>query len=288
MRELVALLTLAASLVGCAASGEEAGSQNLPPLPSEADMANGSSTIRDHMQMLSGMSPDPTVLQTYQDSIARCMQAEGFEYVAWNPPSSSNTRTFDGTGYGVYIDPPVPDDPAAATDPNVAIVQGMSEQAQVEYGIALFGDDSSRVQILAEDGSELSTVPGAGCVNSAHVEAYGRTIEELAQEASSTLIEWNEAMSAADSDPRAADAWGVWSACMQDAGFEFASRDEIQDHLVNQGLPADEGRTIERAVLEADLACDRQTGLTAMLERIARAWENRFVEQHPDLLGATP
>ena len=118
-----------------------------------------------------------------EEIVARCMAEEGFEYIPRSAPSPhpptrrSTRRSTPGeagfgitTWYGREIEPAPEDD---WVDPNIAIVEAMSDSERKAYRAAHFGEVTERVDADPESGAAIEEAWGGGCTGQAYREVYG-------------------------------------------------------------------------------------------------------------------
>ena len=166
-----------------------------------------------------------------QESIARCMAQEGFEYIPAVDPGSAAVfipaASFEEeeyvreqgfgitTWYGREQTNRAPDD--GWVDPNNDIVEAMSESESNAYYEALYGYSTE----LPEGADE------SGCQGQAYEEVYGR-MERMFEELGPMLDELYQRFLA---DPRYQKATGEWSGCMSNRGYTYESQEEMFDDV---------------------------------------------------------
>ncbi|GAA1540213.1 hypothetical protein GCM10009741_48750 [Kribbella lupini] len=168
-----------------------------------------------------------------EDSVAACMKAAGFEYVAV-PPESNPKSKFDEAfnlppdkfaeqyGYGIStIDwgKPAGED---ESDPNAKIRKALSPNAQKAYDKALNGELAGKggvVQAVPADGKRPA-LKDMGCRGKAGEEVFGKGDDKMDDFSKfESLFKDLEALrKRVDSDQRVVDATSAWSDCMADAG----------------------------------------------------------------------
>lgn len=187
---------------------------------------------------------DDAEYREYEEAIARCMAAEGFEYVPYIPDVDT-TFLPDGTmtleenepafpdlppdefaarfGYGISTKPP-----AAAeedVDPNEAIVARMSVAERVAYHQALYGngntlDDQGYIAGTGMSSSETSCVgrADAGEPTTEERASTQRRVERVQASFKSLLGRVRDLRDQQLEDPRVATATTTWSSCLAAAG----------------------------------------------------------------------
>jgi len=265
-----------------AACGQQAASDPLVALFEERSAARQAEALRTMSEL--------------KESIRRCMAVEGFDYV---PYSGTEETRVDGafvlrrlraavsemddefvqrSGYGVteyrtrlstYL----------AADPNIAIVNGLSEEARDVYF-----DSLARCSRAARE-----ELPAGGRIDA---------IPELEV----ALIELDQRILA---DPAVVDAMAAWSRCMMSEGYGFSSPAEavafveaaVDDAFEQSYLQHPEGRVSdledeviadaleeEIAIATSDAQCRRSTGFGDTLARVREELDRRFAEERGDLI----
>ena len=197
-----------------------------------------------------------------QQKVAECMANEGFEYTPFIPdeqfayfdPAEEMTEeermlkygygyfTYmleeseaweEGGGFGEEWDP--------SEDPNWVYQESLSESARHAYEIALWGDWENFEEpepTYDEDGNEIWEEPDwaeiGGCYNIAQEEVFGGfggpdpEMDALYEELWPKEEDMWERIQA---DPRMVEANQEWAACMADAGYTFATQEDIWMYL---------------------------------------------------------
>ena len=164
-----------------------------------------------------------------QESTARCMAQEGFEYIPAVDPGSSvftvSGAAFDQEeyvreqGFGITTwygrEETNQGSGGGWVDPNEAIVEAMSESESSAYYAALYG-----VQTESSEGADQP-----GCQGKALEEVYGQ-MERMFEELGPMLDEMYQRFLA---DPRYQEATGEWSGCMSDRGYSYDSTEQMYD-----------------------------------------------------------
>jgi hypothetical protein len=184
-----------------------------------------------------------------EDSVAACMKAAGFEYVAVPPESNPKSKFNDAFnlppdkfaeqyGYGIStIDWGKPAGDGEETDPNAKIRKALSPNAQKAYDKALNGE-------LATSGGMVKAVPAdgkrpeakdMGCRGKAADEVFGSAADDKMDDFSKfeSLFKDLEALrKRVDSDQRVVDATSAWADCMADAGHAgFKKVDDARNQI---------------------------------------------------------
>lgn len=262
-----------------------------------------------------------------QELVARCMRAQGFEYVPEEPVanvSSGGAGPFAlppadfaaQYGYGITtID--AADRAGAETDPNQAIVGGLSPGAREAYRHALYGEAGARplpgwIEPLpggaAQGDPDDAPEQDAGCYQDAQDEVYGPVGTAPDSGLAAAFAELEDELTALqeriDREPRVEAAQAEWAHCMADAGHsQYTSPDDPRQVIGDRfreltGLsgapltgptpgPAESAelqalRSHERAAAQADLACRGTYDGTVTDVRFEL--EREFVADHRELL----
>lgn len=218
-------------------------------------------------------------------------------------------------GYGIttgFMSRPKPAQ-GESDDPNQKIREGLSEADRKAYEIALHGRSAGEEisaggggrRVMRQLGSSAEAAPeDMGCFGKAQQEVPGGP-EELG-------ADLQEMQERAQADPRLIDAEEEWASCMNEAGYtDFekprdASR-SIMDQMDALMGATDEGdgvtsfaiggddidqaalatlRDEEIALAVADWKCQDETGYADVEDDIRAEYEQRFLDEHPDLTGS--
>jgi hypothetical protein len=188
-----------------------------------------------------------TQQRKYQEAIARCMAAQGFDYVPEPGASITETGGPGGSeimklnspprfpdlppdqfaarfGYGSSTAPPASSS-GPAVDPNDKIVAAMSVAERVAYQHALYGVDTP----LTSQGYLTSTINGSpqACTDRAsrhqptddQVAATEHRVQRVQAVYKSLLSRINDLSDQEMADARMVAATHEWSGCMAAAGF---------------------------------------------------------------------
>jgi hypothetical protein len=185
-----------------------------------------------------------------QESIRRCMAEQGFEYQPVLPPEDS-FQVWDETdeeervrtqGFGITTwygnEEEFGGGPGEEwIDPNQEAVEAMSEGEQQAWYDALYGtqeeqEEDMQSEVDSETGETIyySEGYGAGCQGEAYEAEYGNV-----EDTESLWEEIQPAMDAmyqqVEADPRVVEANEAWAACMADAGYEVATRNDMWESV---------------------------------------------------------
>ncbi len=173
-------------------------------------------------------------IEAAEASIADCMTSLGFEYIPVDAATVRDAMNADKSlpgvrdedfvaqyGFGittVFVDPVA----QLGRGENARIYDGLSEPEQVAYDHALLGDSDINVALArALEDEDLNKT--GGCTRQA-VEQHFAAVEMGASYV-------NPADVLIEQDPRMVEAISAWSACMHDAGFDYAHPDDVERYL---------------------------------------------------------
>jgi hypothetical protein len=213
-----------------------------------------------------GMSQRELVqaIERAEQSIARCMREQGFQYVAadYNTvrqgmsadkslPGQSEEDFIARYGFGVstfYTGLP----PQLSTgysparvglgERNVQIFLALSPADQVAYNRALLGEDWNATFAVALETEDLART--GGCTRKAVAEVF------KPDQLQSSYYNPQDAL--IRKDPRMKAAIGTWQREMKKAGFEYAHPDDIEPDLRNRLAAVTEGGTLQVSKMSPD------------------------------------
>lgn len=157
--------------------------------------------------------------------IVECMNDAGFEFFATEDDRGSDgfsapeptLEQVEQTGYGILIDPVETTMPTSEPDPNIAYRDSLSVTEQQAYEQVFSGGATNMAEIDPESclGRQMAAIDAAAppVPDQLYLEILSRF---------EALI---------DVDSAIVDARRQWTACMGDAGYSFASREDIIDYL---------------------------------------------------------
>jgi hypothetical protein len=217
-----------------------------------------------------------------QDYIVTCMADEGWDYfpidfaaldaeLDGTRPGLSDLEMMLEIGYGIteaIVNPAPEIVDVEFVDPNEQVVENLSSEEQPAYQ-----DDL------------------AGCWDQAIADIPDP--DRIAESLRSELEELEEGIA---SDPRTAQAWADWSACMSDRGFDAPTREALVEDLnvsaaqftgvdIGPPLPSElqELRDYELDAAAADVECRQD--IDAVLRDVREMHEHRFLEEHADRIA---
>jgi hypothetical protein len=295
-------LLLLATLVACSGPSDRTSASPTGTAVAEAgdevaNEAQGSSPLDEYTGVgAEALSvPGEGAQREYEEAIARCMAAEGFEYVPF--VSRMDTRfSADGTmtldpNRGTFPDLPpaefaaqfgygISTRPAAAgkdeVDPNEAIVARMSVAERVAYHRALYGphnrlDDQGHLAGNGIASSDESCVgrADAGAMTAEERTSVARRVQRVQDSFASLIRRIQELQRDQLEDPRTVAATRAWAACLEAAGHRgFTALDQPRARAL-----ADARRVLGRNLDTADTDPARLASVRAAELRLAVADE---------------
>ncbi|HLU31311.1 MAG TPA: hypothetical protein VK088_06085 [Acidimicrobiia bacterium] len=253
---VVALLLLVAACGGGggAATSDGGPSSSTPATDPADDADNPSGGGEESLAAFFGWGDeDPEAAQArfqdqearVQESIRQCMAEQGFEYqpIVYPDVGGRIVDDFDQEewarthGFGITTwygnEDEMMGEAEEWIDPNQDMLETMSDGERQAWEEALWGTQEEQeaemeVEIDEETGETIymSYGHGPGCQGEAYDEVYG--------DANETQALWEQLQPAMDemyqrveADPRLVEANEAWSACMAEAGYELASRNDM-------------------------------------------------------------
>lgn len=234
-----------------------------------------------------------------EEEVARCMKAQGFDYVPSLPApvegvAPATPEEAPAYGYGISTRPL--EVPYGTERESAAMVEDLVEAAA--YDEALYGDPGR----ASDADPPIGSTGLGGCYEEGYRKAFA-DLDRLVQEADPLL---QDLTAAVEVDPRLVALEGEWRRCMAAAGFPFDSQDEalamINDRFgaivelrdmdgdpetddlafVYDPVELETLREQERAIAAADAACSEPLRRRAV--EVWEEYEQRFAEEHPDLI----
>ncbi len=185
--------------------------------------------------------------QQAQELVRQCMAEHGFEYIPYMPDIDltddpvGDREYLETHGFGLatelLVDPEEQADDFDQyldDDPNQAIVAAMDEAERQAYETALYGEQPEITPDMTEEEIDalFENYQPSGCLDDAYAEVYDFDAARDFETEFGPLLE--EIFSAAENDPRITELDERWSACMEDAGYEFSSFDEPEVYIARQ------------------------------------------------------
>ncbi|MCC2309746.1 hypothetical protein [Cellulomonas chengniuliangii] len=252
-------------------------------------------------------------IQVEQENIiAACMQEAGFEYTPQESQSVSSpwddediewgTEEFaQKYGYGYSGGSESEDGEDEWVDPNADYLATMSESERAAYEAALWGGPQD--EPVDEDAEVEWDWTKAGCYGKASNETYGDAFSAYEDPAFVDLQdEMGRLYEKVQADPKLTALDSEWSACMNDAGFDFAKVSEASESISEaynalwEAADPDTGgidktaeadlREKEMATAIADAKCQTKVGYQKKSREVQFALEQEFVDNHKAELDA--
>ncbi len=237
-----------------------------------------------------GMSPKELVqaIEKTEELIARCMQEQGFRYIAADHntvragmaadkslPGLSEEEFVKRYGFGIAtLYTGLPPQLATGYSPgriglgerNVQIFRALSPADQVAYNRALFGEDVNATFAVALEAEDLSRT--GGCTRKA--------ISEVFKPDQLKPSHYNPQDGLINKDPRMMAALNNWRRDMKKAGFDYNHPDEIEPDIKNRLNMLTEGGKL----LVAKMSPDQKSALRKLqdFERVVAAKSFKLTE----------
>lgn len=232
---------------------------------------------------------ESTMLKRAEDIlISRCMQRLGFAFFLSERKDVPDTRNF----------PYVIDDIAWAqkhgfggqdlrrkaqaqqADPNQRYFRSLPEDRQQAALAALHGQSPEGLAVTLPDGSIIKA-SDQGCTAEAQQRLYGDLAAWFrAKVTVSNLTPMY--VSKVEHDPRFTKAVEEWGRCMQRAGHQFTSPNQLREalHGLTEGLGPAEADAVEVRLAVAEATCARSTPLAATAAELDRQYGDMARQQY--------
>jgi hypothetical protein len=218
-----------------------------------------------------GLSPRELIqaIEKSEELIARCMQEQGFRYIAVDSntvregmsadkrlPGLSEEEFVARYGFGIStlysgLPPQLSTDYSPARiglgERNVEMFRALSPADQVAYNRALLGEDASATLAVVLEIQDLSRT--GGCTRKA--------VEQVFKPDQLKTSYYNPQDALINKDPRMQAALGFWRREMKKAGFDYNHPDDIEPDLRNRLNALTEGGKI----LVSKMSPDQKTAL---------------------------
>ncbi|KAA3641502.1 MAG: hypothetical protein DWP92_01070 [Armatimonadetes bacterium] len=266
----IVVMATALFLAGCSGASNSTTAPEKPVGPTvtvgSTEASGEGPTLSDFVPWSAAFGDEADAEQWYleqersvQDSIARCMAEQGFEYIPYmpnqdrggfaGPDSAEELAERYGFGIATQIleESQIEEEDEATAkavekskDPNFAIVEAMTPEERQEYDTALYGTGPSPGDPISDEGNDPtnppsetsgsdSTIAPSGCLPIAQEEFYndaaGRAFDAKFGEA------FNDLRGIVESDPRITALKDDWSSCMAAAGYDFTSESDVRTFL---------------------------------------------------------
>jgi hypothetical protein len=294
-----ATIACLALLAGCGGSHQNA-SSTTPP-----EAASSGGTIEDQLGFTrKGVAAASAKVE---NSIAACMEAEGFDYVPTDPVAQQAALTGKANmsdeeyeqqfGYGITT---LYGRGNAQTDPNETIRSQLGEADRAAYDRALSGGKPDQTFVFAVDTGDFTEL--GGCTKKAADQAFGGS--QLLQTLQRKLDELDDSIAA---DQRMVRAQEAWRACVKNAtGEQYEDAESIEEEITQRfekivgsivppGQVATDGTQVDTAALhklqqdEMDLfnrdrGCEK-TQIDPVETKVRQQKETKFKSDNADLLS---
>ncbi|MBZ3907501.1 MULTISPECIES: hypothetical protein [Streptomyces] len=223
--------------------------------------------------------------------VKKCMEAAGFAYWVERQPSPDELKgggyvLTDADwakrhGYGSRITAKLL--AAQRDDPNHDYADALPDKERVRYGRTLEGGPSAgMVTARLPGGGGTVQTPRASCQVDAKSELYGDFERWFRAEKTATNLT-SLYVPKLLKDERFVDAVAQWSACMREAGHDYADPPAVQERLprLTEGLSADRAYATEVRLAVAEATCATGTPLAGT----ARALDTEYRERELGTYG---
>jgi hypothetical protein len=296
-RIVIAVIACMPLLAGCGGSNDQAATTTQGP-------ATGG-TVEDQLGFTrKGVAAASAKVE---NAIARCMKADGFDYVPTDPVAQQAALTGKANmsdeeyeqqfGYGITT---LYGRGTAQTDPNATIRSRLGEADRAAYDRALSGGKPEQTFALAVDTGDFTEL--GGCTKKATDTAFGGT--QLLQTLQRKLDELDDSIVA---DQRMVRALEAWRECVKAAtGEQYEDAESIEDGIkqrfeslvggvVPPGQVAPEGTQVDAAALRKlqqdeldlfnkDLACENEH-IAPVETKVRQEKETAFKRDNSELLS---
>lgn len=286
---LCALALVALPVAGCASGGDDARTDAVVDEsadgPAVADPANaGAGEVVLPLDTYGYADDEARVIGTATQSLVEaCVQSYGLPATAAHPLPAAATDTGTANRH---------DRRYAVADADVARQYGYHAPAGPDIKAEFYASHTPAELLVlggadGHSGSEAATaggkaVPTGGCLGA----ATGQLMPDpKARAAGNDLVAsiQAEAWHAAQDDPRVVELFADWSACMADAGYQYAAPMQANDDPQWQraaGTPA------ELATATADVACKDALDVVAIWSSVEAEYQQALIDQHAAALEA--
>ncbi|WP_298988845.1 hypothetical protein [uncultured Pseudokineococcus sp.] len=256
-------------------------------------------------------------MREVEELTAACMQEQGFDYTPMDTSQAFGDMTVEedvdyeseeyiathGYGMTTWEEEAAPEEEEEWVDPNEDYVAGMSESEQTAFYEALYGP----MDVVEETDPEAEMAEydwtTAGCSGEAQHEVDGASVDPFSDPAFSSLQEEMERMyTSVQDDPAVASLDGDWSACMAEAGYDFAAPDDAWQDISDRSdelyaatsesspepdlAAMDELQQLEIDTALADHRCQEEVDYDGTYQEVSLRVEQEFVDAHRAELDA--
>lgn len=223
------------------------------------------------------MSPEQRVtLRRSQDLVVRkCLQRLGLEMEL----PEREPDTVEGRVIGVV------DDAEAAkygySDPETLEAVRKAEQSRKEQK-PLPQDVVAAINGGGPNAPKKRDVPPGGCIGEAR-RTLGLALQSADKPGDENFLIGlsRDSTKLAEADSRLKDAWGRWSACMKEAGYDYA---DPWGPNGEQRFGGEDASPEEIATARADVACRTKHGVNGIWVAVRSAYQDRLIGDNADAL----
>ncbi|MCX2948438.1 hypothetical protein [Lentzea sp. NEAU-D7] len=138
------------------------------------------------------------------------------------------------------------------------------------------------VAVLDGKGAKKEGVPSGGCMGeSQRVLGISVKSQEKAGDENFVIGLSRDSTTFAEADSRLKDAWGKWSACMKQAGYDYA---DPWGPNSEKKFGGDDASPEEIATARADVACRKKHDVNAIWVAVRTAYQHRLIVDNAELL----
>ncbi|UZI29592.1 hypothetical protein [Streptomyces sp. VB1] len=277
------MAAMAALLAGCDADAGTAPERAYPAV--EAQVTGGELSPAEEL----------LVQRAEQLMVKECMEEAGFSYWAGVLPTPDDLRGggyvltdaawAKRNGYGSRVRERL--QRLQRDDPNHAYANALPEHERARYTKALEGDAPNGVVTAELPGGGTVGIPRDSCLSDAKGRLYGdfqtwyradKTVTHLARLYAAEVIE----------DGRTATALEAWSACMREAGHDYADPPSVRAGLpsLTEGLTTAKAFAVENGLAVTEARCATRTPLAATLRALTAEYRSPLLAEYGDDVAA--
>jgi hypothetical protein len=264
---------------------------------------------------LSDLSRDPASNRAVQEAkelaIARCMQAQGFDYqrVPYDEQGKAEAHyeqldpddldAAKAVGYRLALDIERGEAPSTDKDPNDVARERMSPEQLAQFDRALVGttpephvpiaDDDPNIGVVAIEGGPKVRWDRRSCVSEARRALYGDEREEQRLRLALSMARGQIARGT-NADPEFRRAVDQWRDCMRGHGHRYETSSDASSALASRyhagELTLQQLQAAEIDVATADMGCQRSSGLPAALKAARARAEETFERDNQPLMAS--
>ncbi|MCX4906001.1 hypothetical protein [Streptomyces sp. NBC_00878] len=223
--------------------------------------------------------------------VKKCMEAEGFKYwLGWLPTVDdlkgggyvlTDVGWAKKHGYGSRLKDKLQD--VQRDDPNSAYANALPKEERVRYSKTLEGGPSSGMLTAELPAGGTVQTPRDSCQADAKGRLYGNFETWFRAEKTATNL---SALYVPDliKDKRFVNAVKDWSACMREAGHDYADPPEIRERLskVTKGLSTEKAFAAEVDLAVAEATCATETPLADTARTLQTEYRDKKLQRYGD------